>query len=146
MSETHAENLVLLINQEVDIAAPREQVFQGLIDRLSHLNTGEGNAPLPMKLEAWPGGRWYRDLGDNSGHLWGFVQSIKPPALLEIWGPMFLSFAAVNTLIVRLEATGEGTRLKLRHQVFGAIPEEYREGMDEGWGTMLQDLKSSFEK
>jgi len=31
--------------------------------------------PMPMKLEAWPGGRWYRDLGDNNGHFWGVVQA-----------------------------------------------------------------------
>ncbi|HEX3702577.1 MAG TPA: hypothetical protein VHU82_04550 [Vicinamibacterales bacterium] len=35
-------------------------------------------------LEAWPGGRWFRDLGDNTGHLWGHVQAIKPPTLPEI--------------------------------------------------------------
>ncbi len=32
---------------------------------------------MPMKLEAWPGGRWFRDLGDGNGHLWGHVQAIK---------------------------------------------------------------------
>ena len=36
-------------------------------------------APLPMILEPHPGGRWYRDLGGDNGHLWGFVQSIKRP-------------------------------------------------------------------
>src|SRR6202040_911749 len=46
--------------------------------------------PMPMKLEAWPGGRWYRDLGDNNGHFWGVVQAIKRPTLLEITGPLFM--------------------------------------------------------
>ena len=32
--------------------------------------TKETRAPIPMILEAWPGGRWYRDLGDNNGHFW----------------------------------------------------------------------------
>ena len=41
-----------------------------------------------MKIEPWPGGRWYRDLGNNAGHLWGHVQVIKPPTLLEICGPL----------------------------------------------------------
>ena len=36
-----------------------------------------------MKIEAWPGGRWYRDLGDDNGHFWGNVQAIKQPTLLE---------------------------------------------------------------
>jgi len=44
---------------------------------------------LQMKLEAWPGGRWYRDLGNNMGHFWGHVQAIKAPNLIEICGPLF---------------------------------------------------------
>ena len=47
---------------------------------------------MPMKLEAWPGGRWYRDLGDGNGHFWGHVQAIKRPTLLEISGPLFMSY------------------------------------------------------
>ena len=57
---------------------------------------------MPMKLEAWPGGRWYRDLGDNNGHFWGHVQAIKRPTLLEITGPLFMSYAAMNNLQYRL--------------------------------------------
>jgi hypothetical protein len=45
-----------------------------------------GGKPLPMKIEPWPCGRWYRDLGNNRRHLWGYVQVIKPPTLLEICG------------------------------------------------------------
>ena len=50
--------------------------------------------PMPMKIEPWPGGRWYRDLGDDNGHLWGHVQAIKRPTLLEITGPLFMSYPA----------------------------------------------------
>ena len=52
---------------------------------------------FPMVIEPWPGGRWYRDLGNNAGHLWGHVQVIKPPTLLELCGPMFMSFPAPTT-------------------------------------------------
>ncbi len=47
---------------------------------------------MPMKIEPWPGGRWYRDLGDNNGHFWGHVQAIKRPTLLEITGPLLASY------------------------------------------------------
>jgi hypothetical protein len=47
---------------------------------------------MPMKIEPWPGGRWYRDLGDNDGHLWRHVQAIKQPTLLEIYGPLMMSY------------------------------------------------------
>ena len=49
-----------------------------------------------MKIEAWPGGRWFRALGNNTGHLWDHVQSIKPPKLLEIHGPLFMSTPAIS--------------------------------------------------
>ena len=45
-----------------------------------------------MKIELWPGGSWYRDLGDGNGHFWGNVQAIKRPTLLEITGPLFMSY------------------------------------------------------
>ena len=46
---------------------------------------------MPMNIEPWPGGRWFRDLGNNNGHFWGNVQAIKRPTLLEITGPLFAS-------------------------------------------------------
>ena len=53
---------------------------------MGRLNETPDGKPLPMLLEPHPGGRWFRDLGGDNGHLWGFVQSIKRPVLLEIWG------------------------------------------------------------
>ena len=64
-----------------------EVTFAALLDHLGPYNETQVDRPMPMKLEAWPGGRWYRDLGDNSGHYWGAVQAIKKPTLLEICGP-----------------------------------------------------------
>ena len=78
--------------------------------------------PFPMKIEPWPGGRWYRDLGNNSGHFWGHVQVIKPPTLLEITGPMPMSYPAINHLQYRLKAEGKRTRLTLHHRAMGLIP------------------------
>ena len=50
-----------------------------------------------MKLEPWPGGRWFRDLGNDNGHFWGLVQAIKRPTLLEITGPLFMSAPSCRT-------------------------------------------------
>ena len=52
---------------------------------------------MPMKIEPWPGGRWYRDLGNDNGHFWGHVQAIKQPTLLEIYGPLFMSYPLLLT-------------------------------------------------
>ena len=91
--------------------------------------------PYPFVFEAWPGGRWFRDLGNNTGHLWGHVQVIKPPTLLEICGPMFVSFPAMNHVQYRLtpDADAGGTRLTITHRAYGLMPTEFMKGVDEGW-------------
>jgi uncharacterized protein YndB with AHSA1/START domain len=101
---------------------------------------------LSMKLEAWPGGRWFRDLGNNTGHLWGHVQVIKPPTLLEICGPMPMSYPAQNHVQYRLTAEGSGTRIQFTHRAVGLIPKEHRDGMPEGWGLWLKAVRERAEK
>ena len=57
------ENLTLNISNEVLVAASLENTFAALLEQLGPgADTPEGQ-PMPMKLEPWPGGRWYRDLG-----------------------------------------------------------------------------------
>jgi uncharacterized protein YndB with AHSA1/START domain len=80
--EVHA----FTIRKEIEIAAPIEIAFAAVLDELGADAQMPDGKSLSMKIEAWPGGRWYRDLGDNAGHLWGHVQVIKPPTLLEITG------------------------------------------------------------
>jgi hypothetical protein len=93
-----------------------------------------------MVIEQWPGGRWYRDLGDNAGHLWGHVQVIKPPTLLELAGPMFMSFPALNHVQYRLTAEGDVIRLKFTHQAMGPIPERIRDDVGQGWEYKLNRI------
>jgi len=96
---------------------------------------------MKMKIEPWPGGRWFRDLGDDTGHLWGHVQVIKPPALLEICGPLFMSYPAVNFVQYRLTPKGKGAHLVVSHRAFGHIPEQDREGVQEGWAHGLNRIR-----
>src|ERR1700753_2161386 len=90
------------IIKEEQITAPIEMVFETILEQMGPLNSTPEKA-MPMVLEAWPGGRWYRDLGNDSGHFWGVVQSIKAPTLLEISGPLFMSNPAVSNLQYRLK-------------------------------------------
>ena len=131
----------ITIEQSIDIDAPIRIAFEALLDELGPLSEMPGGEPFPFKLEAWPGGRWYRDLGNNSGHFWGHVQVIKPPTLLEICGPMFMSYAAVNHLQWRLKETDEGARLTLIHRATGQISDEHREGVREGWSYGMNRVK-----
>jgi len=99
-----------------------------------------------MKLEPWPGGRWYRDLGNKAGHFWGHVQVIKPPKLLEICGPLFMSYPAISHLQYRLTAEGGVTRLTLAHRAIGQIAPEHREGVVRGWGHLLTKVREVAER
>jgi uncharacterized protein YndB with AHSA1/START domain len=100
---------------------------------------------FPMKIEPWVGGRWFRDLGETGGHeyghLWGHVQVIKAPTLLELTGPMPMSFPALNHVQYRLKAEGSGTRLSLVHRAMGLIPQDYRNGMPDGWEHGINRIK-----
>jgi uncharacterized protein YndB with AHSA1/START domain len=139
------DEMVVVIEQTVEIKAAPEKVFEGLVKHLCNLEGEPGTPPLKLKIERKPGGRWYRDLGGDSGHLWGFVQSIKPPALLEIFGPLMMSYPVAGHLIVRLAPTQTGTKLVFKNQMFGPIPDEFRDGMPEGWAQMLAAMKKDVE-
>ena len=131
----------LSIGKEIDIAAPIDIAFQAMLDELGPEGQMPGGKPFPMTFEPWPGGRWYRDLGNNSGHFWGHVQVIKPPTLLEICGPLMMSYPANNHLQYRLKAEGAGTRLTFLHRAMGLIPPEHRDGLPEGWEYWLERIR-----
>lgn len=132
--------------KEETISAPLELVFEAILEQLGPLNATGPNSPLPMTFEPWPGGRWYRDLGDSdgcirAGHFWGHVQVIKPPTLLEICGPLCMSYPAWNHLQYRLTAENDLTRLTLWHRAIGQIIPEHRDGMPDGWAHELSTIR-----
>jgi uncharacterized protein YndB with AHSA1/START domain len=129
------------IRQEIAIAAPIGIAFEALLDELGPEGQMMDGTPYPKKLEAWPGGRWFRDLGNNMGHFWGHVQVIKPPTLLEITGPLFMSYPASNHVQYRLKAEGNKTLLTLVHRAIGLISDEHREGMPKGWAHMIEHTR-----
>ena len=134
------------ITEDIDVHASIEKTFKSLVAQIGRLNETPDGTPLPMVLELRPGGRWYRDLGGENGHLWGFIQSIKRPTLLEICGPMFMSYAALSHLQLRLTPKGNKTLLVFRHQALGLIEESHRKGIDEGWGHFTKGIKEHAER
>ena len=140
-----SENQTFTITEEIRVRATLEQTFQSLMAHMGRLNETPEGMPLPMVLEAYPGGRWYRDLGGENGHLWGFVQSIKRPALLEIWGPLFMSTAATSNLQYRLSETSDGTLIKFTHTLVGPFPEEHRSRLATGWTALHARVRKAAE-
>ncbi len=148
MSMTAVEQEIPTINftREIEIAAPIEIAFEAMLEQIGAGGQMPDGKPFPMVIEQWPGGRWYRDLGDNAGHLWGHVQVIKPPTLLEICGPLMMSLPAINHLQYRLKADGGVTRLAFLHRAMGLILPEHRDGMPKGWAYWLECIRERAER
>jgi len=134
------------IRKEIEIGAPIEIAFQAVLEELGPEGQMPNGQSLSMKIEPWPGGRWYRDLGNNAGHLWGHVQVIKPPTLLEITGPMPMSYPAVNHVQYRLKEEDGRTRLTFVHRAMGLILPEHRDGMPQGWEHWLDRIRELAER
>jgi hypothetical protein len=140
------EEMTLDLEQTIDINANIEDTFKGLLHRFGKGNHTPSGESLNLEIEPFAGGRWYRDRGEGIQHLWGHVQVIKPPVLLELSGPMFMSYPALNHIEVKLEPAGNGTKVTLRHRAIGMISKEHREGVSTGWNYILEGLKSDVEK
>jgi hypothetical protein len=132
--------------KEIEIAAPLEVSFEALLEELGPAGQMPDGKPFPLVLEPWPGGRWYRDLGQSAGHFWGHVQVIKPPTLLELCGPMFMSYPVASHIQYRLTAAGNGTRLTVTHRAFGQIASEIPERVGHGWEHKLSRVRTLAER
>ena len=140
------DELTLDLTQSIEIHSAIGDAYKALLRRLTDESATPDNRPMPMVLEEWPGGRWFRDLGSGEGHLWGLVQVIKPPTLLEIQGPMFMSYAVAGHVQFRLTQISGGTELSLRHRAVGMIDDDHRRGVVPGWEHLLQTTKQMAEQ
>lgn len=139
-------NLTLHLVEETRVRASLATTFAALLEELGPANRGHEGVAMPMTLEAWPGGRWYRDLGDSNGHLWGHVQAIKRPTLIEIAGPLMMSFAVASNVQYRLKEVDGGTLVTLRHTALGLFPPDgYREALGGGWKLIFERLRRRYE-
>jgi len=139
------DNLTLRVDQEIRVRASLETTFAALIEQLGPGSELPDGAPMQMKLEPWPGGRWFRDLGDGNGHFWGTVQAIKRPTLLEISGPLFMSYPVANNVQYRLSHDGDETLIKFCHSGFGLVQDEHRKGVTTGWNSIHEKVRQRAE-
>ena len=139
------EDLTVNITEEIHVKAPLDVTFEALLEQIGPSMTQSDNKPMPMKVEAWPGGRWYRDLGDGNGHLWGHVQAIKKPSLLEFYGPLMMSYPVASNVQYRLSEEDGGTLIKFHHTAIGLIPEDHKAGFKVGWSYINAHTKERAE-
>src|ERR1017187_7972760 len=139
------ESLTLIVTQEIHVQASVEDTFAALLEQVGPGNNRSDGTAMPMRIEPWPGGRWFRDLGDNNGHLWGHVQAIKRPTLLEISGPLFASYPFLSNVQYRLTESNGGTLISFRHTALGFIEEQHKQGVGKGWASILDRIRKRAE-
>jgi uncharacterized protein YndB with AHSA1/START domain len=144
-TEQTLENLTFTINQEIHVKAPLDVTFAALLEQLGPGNQTPDGKSLNMKIEAWPGGRWYRDMGDGNGHFWANVKAIMRPNLLEFVGPLFASFPLFSNVQYRLKEADGGTLITFRHTALGFLPEDQKAGINTGWASMNDRVRSHAE-
>jgi len=145
-TERTLEDITFTLNQEIHVKAPLEVTFASLLEQLGPGNETPDGTSLHLKIEPWPGGRWYRDMGDDNGHFWAVVQAIKRPTLLEFSGPMFASFPLVNNVQYRLREVEGGTLISFRHTAMGLLTEQNKLEMPNGWASMHEGVRKHAEK
>lgn len=139
------DNLTLTVNEEFIVHSSITATFEALLEHMGPSNETRDGEPMPMVIEPRPGGRWFRDLGGDNGHFWGVVQAIKRPTLLEITGPLFMSYPVVSNVQYRLEPIEGGTRITFRHNAFGLISDEHRQGLAHGWEHLHEAVRKRAE-
>ena len=140
------DSMILEINQEIIVNASLDVTFESLLEQLGPGSELPDGTSMAMKIEPWPGGRWFRDLGDNNGHFWGNVQAIKRPTLLEFSGPLFMSYPVANNVQYRLSHKDGQTIIKFCHKGFGLVSDEHRKGVTTGWNSIHESVRKRAEK
>jgi hypothetical protein len=139
------ENLILNLSHEITVRASLDATFDSLLEQMGPSSENGEGTPMPMVLEAWPGGRWFRDLGQGNGHFWGHVQAIKRPTLLEITGPLFMSSPVVSNMQYRLKEVTGGTLISFRHSALGFLPDDFKESFLRGWTPLFERVRRQAE-
>lgn len=139
------EKMTLTLREEIFVNASLESTFAALLDQMGPNHELQEGKPMPMKLEAWPGGRWFRDLGQDNGHFWGQVQAIKRPTLLEVCGPLLMSYPTMSNIQYRLIEKDGGTLIKFHHLAFGQIEDGHKDGYPKAWALTHGKVKRQAE-
>ena len=132
---------MLLIEQELHIAAPRGKVFEALTGDITpwwgapYLQSRE-NARA-VTLEPHLGGRFFEEWGEGEGAIWGIVTNFRRNERIILQGSMAMNGAISGTIRFDLEDDGDGTLLKFRHAAVGEVSRETEEGYTTGWTDIL---------
>ena len=146
------------IRKTIDVSVPVDRAFAVFAARMGEWwhkehSIAQGTAQVDVVIEPRAGGRWYEKGADGSEHPWGRVIAYEPPRRLLLAWQLTREFVYdpdfETTVEVRFEETADGTRVHFEHrdlERMGAEAVETLEGMDGGWGMLLDLFKSEAER
>lgn len=128
---------------ELTIKASPDVVWRSLVDQI-----GEwwpkmfyvGDAPKRFHLDPRVGGLVLEDWGDGEGVVFGQILTFQKNRRLQWAGDMSVEFGgpARSVTTYTLEPAGDHTRLVFRDTPFGALSDQAREGLAQGWKFLLE--------
>ena len=98
----------LLIEKEVLIVAPLEIAFEALLEEIGPASEGPGGQPMPMVSSPGREAAGSAISATTAATFGVTFKSSSRPALLEISGPLFMSYPCMNHLQYRLMQTVAG--------------------------------------
>ncbi|MBZ5562649.1 MAG: SRPBCC domain-containing protein [Acidobacteriia bacterium] len=138
------------IVSEIHIAAPPERVFEGLVD-LRQVVQWWGEIGVyrctEFQCDLRVGGKWRSAGLDGQGHIFeiaGECLEVDPPRLLVLSWVATWTGSAKTMVRWELEATSQGTLVRICHSGFAAHPE--LAASYQGWPRMLGWLQALLER
>lgn len=146
MNDTALGNDTIVV--EIDIAAPRERVFEAWTDpqqRIAWWGDDSMYRCTKMDSDLRVGGLWRSEGNGKDGKpfaVWGrYTRLDRPGALGFTWNHDWGERASAEThVLIELAATSSGTHVTLTHSGFVSAPE--RDAHDQGWQRVLGWLRS----
>lgn len=145
------------IRKTVEVNAPIERAFDVFVSRMGDWwhkehSIAKGTTQVDVVIEPRAGGRWYEKGADGSEHSWGRVLDYDPPRRVVLAWQLTREFAYdpdfETTVEVNFEEADGHTIVRFEHrdlERMGADAVELLEGMDGGWGLLLDLFKAEVE-
>lgn len=146
-SKDQVQSRDFVIEQEVFIDGPREQVFQALTERAGdwwEFRLAPKGVPSQFTFDPVPGGQFIEKWGDNVGAVWGNVYFVNAPEEIRLQGHLGMQGAVNSSYTYRLIEKDGGTLLQLSHSASGIIRENWKQEHSEGWKYLLGTLLKNY--
>lgn len=146
------------IRKTIEVKAPIDRAFAVFATRMGDWwhkehSIARGTTQADVVIEPREGGRWYEVGADGSEHPWGRVLAWDPPRRLVLAWQLTREFAYdpefETTVEVNFEERDGITIVDFEHrdlERMGADAAAALEGMDGGWGMLLELFRTEAER